>query len=145
MGLALDLDPDCDQAHVGKGQVLYERNDFELARQVFEQVLEKWPDQVTAHKRLGTILHQNGETREAIPHWELVLQKFPNERIIRNQVGKACKRFGMVQGALHHYKQAVLVDPDFDWWFSQDDKSSCDDETALRTTVEASRRVKVGA
>lgn len=126
--MVLELDPECREALAGFGLAQLKLGQTEEARETFEEVLQRWPDCSASHAALAEILESSGDVRQAVCHLEFLLDQDPMDCGTRNKVGKACKKFGLVESALHHYRQAIAINPEFQWWFhrappSKKDKS----------------------
>ncbi len=64
------------------------RGDFEQAKKIYEQVLERAPDDYNANMDIGIILYNSQRWSEAIPYLERVYsQDTDNEKIVRMLMG----------------------------------------------------------
>jgi len=113
----LQIDENCRDAHAGVGMVHLSQGDDELAEQIFEKVVERWPECITSHTQLAGIFDKSNRAKEAIPHWEFMLKSNDGDCDTRNKLGGACKHQGMIERALHHYRRALVINADYPWWF----------------------------
>jgi tetratricopeptide (TPR) repeat protein len=87
--------------------------DYKSEVTIWQDTVEKCPNNPRAHVNLGRALFQRGRRQEAIEHWEQSLRLDPNYAEAHNNLGLALMRQGRVQEAIGHYEQALRIRPDF--------------------------------
>jgi tetratricopeptide (TPR) repeat protein len=87
--------------------------DYNSALTIWQDVVEKCPNNPRAQYNLGFALVQQGRLQEAIGHYEQTLRIMPNYAEAHNDLGNALLHVGKVQEAIGHYGQALRIMPDY--------------------------------
>jgi predicted O-linked N-acetylglucosamine transferase (SPINDLY family) len=109
---AIELKPDCVEAHYKLGMALKASGQFVEAASAYRDVIRLKPDYVEAFSNLGNILRLLGQLDEAIEcHREAIRQK-PDLAHAHNNLGNVLKDMGQVSQAISSYRQAIVLKPD---------------------------------
>ena len=87
--------------------------DYNSALTIWQDTVEKCPNNPRAHENAGLSLVQSGRLQEAIGHFERALRIKPNQAEAHNNLGAALARTGQVQGAVEQYERALQLKPDY--------------------------------
>ncbi len=87
--------------------------DYNSEITIWQDTVDKRPNNPRAHNNLGVALDHAGRTPEAIEHLERVLRITPDYAEAHNNLGKALAQVGRVPEAIAHYQQALRLKPDF--------------------------------
>jgi tetratricopeptide (TPR) repeat protein len=86
--------------------------DYYSAVTIWQDTVEKRPDNPRAHNNLGLALVQLGRRQEAMGQYEQALRIEPDYAEAHNNLGIALVQQGSLQEAIGHYEQALRVKPD---------------------------------
>jgi tetratricopeptide (TPR) repeat protein len=86
--------------------------DYRSALTIWQDTVEKRPNNPRAHANLGTALLQTGRVAEAIGHFEQALRLKPDDAEAHYNLGNALERLGRTPEAIAHYEQALRIKPD---------------------------------
>ena len=86
---------------------------YNSALTIWQDTVEKRPNNPRAHGGLGEALVQLGELQEAIRHYEQALRIRPEYAETHINLGAALEKSGHTQEAIAHYEQALRIKPDF--------------------------------
>ena len=86
--------------------------DYASALAIWQDTVEKRPNNPRAHSNLGYILAHAGRTQEAIDQYEQALRIDPNYALAHNNLGNTLAREGRTQEAVEHLEQALRINPD---------------------------------
>ena len=114
--VAIELEPDMAEAHVGTGLVMVEQKKFDEAKVKFEEIVDRWPGNSTAQHKLAQ-LNTSGDPERALRAWEALYDLDQGNKDALNAMGAAYKRLGRIDDALRLYKVANKLDPYYHWWF----------------------------
>ena len=87
--------------------------DYSSEVSIWQDTVEKCPNNVRAHYNLGTALGQLGRAQEAIGQYEQTLLINPDYAEAHNNWGIALQGMGQMQDAINHYEQALRIKPDY--------------------------------
>lgn len=100
-----------------RGEAALLVDDFDLARQTFEQLQSDHPDfdqTPDAVEGLGFILEQQGDLEGALAKYEEVLAKWPNSFAGRRQqlsIGRCQEELGQLESAIQAYQEQLQLFP----------------------------------
>ena len=86
--------------------------DYRSALAIWQDTVEKRPNNPRAHGNLGYALYQQGELQGAIAQSEQAVRISPNYAEAHNNLATALLQAGKLQGAIEEWEQAVQVKPD---------------------------------
>jgi tetratricopeptide (TPR) repeat protein len=86
---------------------------YNSAVSIWQDAVEKCPNNFRAHYNLGNALLGEGKAQEAIGHWEQALRINPDYADAHYNLGHALEKMGRVQEAIWHYEQALRIKPDY--------------------------------
>jgi tetratricopeptide (TPR) repeat protein len=78
---------------------------------IWQDTVEKCPNNPRAHYNLGFPLAQLGRLPEAIGHWEQALRLKPDYAEAHNNLGAAFMTQGRLPEAIGHYEQSLQINP----------------------------------
>jgi tetratricopeptide (TPR) repeat protein len=88
----------------------FQRNrDYNSELTIWQDTVEKCPDNPRAHNNLGKALFQAGQVPEAIGHYEQALRIQPDNAEPQNNLGAALMKQGRLPEAIGHYEQALRI------------------------------------
>ena len=87
--------------------------DYDSAMTIWQDTVEKRPNNPRAHNGLGLALMQTGKVQEAIGQYEQALRLKPNSFEADTDLGIALLHAGQVQEAIAHYERALCIKPDY--------------------------------
>jgi tetratricopeptide (TPR) repeat protein len=87
--------------------------DYNSALTIWQDTVEKRPNNPRAHNNLGAALLQTGQVPEAIEHYQQALRIQPDYAGAYYNLGIALARLGKLPEAISHYKQALRLKPDY--------------------------------
>lgn len=108
---AIRVDPGCDEARVGLAEILIDEHKFEEARQLYEAVVARKPDDAAAELGLGLTLAGLGDEDGAIRHLERAAELAPRNVKPRIERARIDQRRGRYEAALAWLDRAVEADP----------------------------------
>ncbi|MGO9245281.1 MAG: tetratricopeptide repeat protein [Verrucomicrobiia bacterium] len=80
---------------------------------IWQDTVEKRPNNPRAHCALGMALAQAGRIPEAIEHLQQALRIRPNYAEAHNDLGTALAQTGKTEEAIAHYQQALRIRPNY--------------------------------
>lgn len=119
---ALDLDANLAGAYLNLGNIyLFDRDQPELARDMFEHVLNLEPDNKLAYNNLGVLNMREGRLAEAEKYLATALEKDPT--FVDAVYNLAClnARQGRNSLAMSYLKKAARITPDAAVWAREDE------------------------
>jgi tetratricopeptide (TPR) repeat protein len=85
--------------------------DYNSALTIWQDTVEKRPNNARAHNDLGITLAQLGKVQEAIGQYEQALRIKVDYADAHNNLGLALREQGGLQEAIGHYEQALQINP----------------------------------
>jgi len=96
------------------GYLTVRRNlDYKSATTIWEDCVQKFPQNARAHDNLGVALADLGELDAAIDHYRKALEIRPNLANAHFNFGVALANRGQTIEAIDHYRQALKIKPDY--------------------------------
>jgi tetratricopeptide (TPR) repeat protein len=86
---------------------------FQLAEQIYEQILELDSNRVEDRYNLGNALAQQGKFDEAIACWQEVISLQPDLVVAYQQLGTVFQKLEDFNAAISNYSQALAIRSDF--------------------------------
>ncbi len=87
--------------------------DYKSAVTIWQDTVDKCPQNSRGQGNLGTVLLQAGQVMEAIKHLQQALQIKPDYADAHYNLGLALAKMGRVPEAISQYEQALRIKPDF--------------------------------
>jgi tetratricopeptide (TPR) repeat protein len=87
--------------------------DYNSEVTIWQDTVEKRPNNPRAHYNLGAALLQTGKLQNATGHLEQALRIKPDYAGAHNDLGLALVQLGRPQEAIGHYEQSLRIKPDF--------------------------------
>ncbi|HTS19888.1 MAG TPA: tetratricopeptide repeat protein [Verrucomicrobiae bacterium] len=88
-------------------------DDYKSAVAIWQDTVNKRPNNARAQSNLGTVLFQAGRAGEAIGHLERALRIKPDYADAHYNLGLALVRLGRTQEAIAHFHSALRIKPDY--------------------------------
>ena len=96
----------------GLGSATVRRNEeYRSEMAIFQDAIEKSPNNPLAHFAVGAVLQRLGKYGEAIPHFQRALELKPDYYQARHNLGVAYRHAGMPLEAIRHYEMALRLNP----------------------------------
>ena len=86
--------------------------DYGSALSIWQDTVEKRPDNSRAESNLGCVLEEEGRLQEAIGHYQRALRIKPDYADAEYNWGHALAQQGKPREAINHWEQALRLDPD---------------------------------
>jgi len=87
--------------------------DYRSELAIWQDTVEKRPNNYRAHNNLGVVLADQGRLPEAIRHYEQALYINPNCFLAHDGLGLALTKLGRLPEAIRHYEQVLRIKPDY--------------------------------
>jgi len=87
--------------------------DYNSVLTIWQDTVEKCPNNSRAHNNLGNALARTGKVEEAIAHYEQALQIEPDLAEVHYNLGTALAQVYRVPEAIAQYEQALRIKPDY--------------------------------
>jgi tetratricopeptide (TPR) repeat protein len=84
---------------------------FAAAREIYEEALERMPDDWQIRFRFGQLALANGQPRLAAEQFKLLRKKLAYEASLYDELGRAAQACGQVDEAIINYRKAIEIDP----------------------------------
>lgn len=94
-------------AYCAKANLLGLKGDYTAAKDIYEKVVERFPNNVIAKNGLAEILKQQGDYTAAKNIYEPILEQFPRNLVARNGLAEVLKEQGDYTAARDIYEQTV--------------------------------------
>lgn len=91
----------------------HKNSNLEVAKNLYNKVLELDPNFRDAHNNLGVVLQQFGKFQEAMGYFEKALKIDPNYVGSLNNLGLSFKELSKFQEAMGYFEKALKIDPNF--------------------------------
>lgn len=108
----INLDPDLPQAYVIRGGIYLDREEYDLAQQDFEHVLELRENHIHGLDGLALTLTLQQRYEEALTYREQIMDLLPNSLRAKSDVGFAAWEAGDVDRAWELAHTTLAIDPD---------------------------------
>jgi len=90
----------------------------EVARNVYNQAIKRWPGDFRLHENYAEFLEATGELPRAIEEWQAARDLIPQHHVAYFQEGRLLARTGKAAEAERELQQAVQIRPDLsEGWF----------------------------
>ncbi|MDA0691760.1 MAG: tetratricopeptide repeat protein [Nitrospinae bacterium] len=99
------------EEQLNQGTRLMGENQMEDARQVFEDLLESYPDFAEAHNKLATLLFLQDELEESVVECERTIQINPHHFGALHGMGMCLYKLARYDEALKCFKRAIEIQP----------------------------------
>ncbi len=110
---ALELMPDCADAHNGLAAALAARGQIDDAITHYRKALEIKPDYAQAHNNLAAALAGCQRIDEAVAQFQKALEIKPYYAEAHYNLGLALAGRGQIDEAIGHYRKALQIKPDY--------------------------------
>jgi len=87
--------------------------DYRSAVTIWQDTVEKRPNNPRAQFMLGSVLYHAGKLQEAIGHDEAAVRLWPNYAEANNNLGGALMKQNRLEDAIAHFQQALRTRPDY--------------------------------
>jgi len=111
-GLALEVNPNIADAHMGMGGIYQQRGDYELASRAYERATIVEPNKFEAHYHLGLMKQLLGRVREALQAYKTAWRLNPDDFKVNRELGSAYLQLGRPGEALTFVQIATKLDPE---------------------------------
>ena len=91
----------------------HKKNNFQIAENLYKEVLKKNPNHFEALYYLGILLGQIKRFDSAIPLLKKAIQTKPNHAIALNNLGNMQGELGEYENAISSYEKAIAIQPDY--------------------------------
>jgi protein O-mannosyl-transferase len=89
---------------------------YKSAVSIWQDVVQKRPNNPRAHNHLAVALVQLGRLEEAAEHWEQALRLQPDDAFVHYNLGVTLFMQGKVQEGLEHWERALRLEPGDAGW-----------------------------
>jgi tetratricopeptide (TPR) repeat protein len=110
---ALQVDPDCADAHFELGNVLAHHGHFQAAADCYLHVLRLQPGNSEAHSNLGVMLAEQRQYEAALSCYEKAIALRPDYAEAHYNLGNALKELDRMEEAAACYARALKMRPGF--------------------------------
>jgi len=100
------------EAMILQGRAALGRGELAAARQLFEEVVNRWPDELHARHALCQLLFEHGEPIETERALRELLQRTPGDRTAHHNLGTIYLRMGQHENAVDAYRESLRHRPD---------------------------------
>jgi len=111
-GLALEVNPNIADAHMGMGGIYQQRGDYEMASRAYERATIVEPDKFEAHYSLGLMKQLLGRFQEALRAYKNAWRLNPDNFQVNRELGSTYLQLGRPGEALTFVQIATKLDPD---------------------------------
>ncbi len=95
------------RARNAMANLLMLKRDYDTARNIYEQTVDRFPNDVVARNGLAEILKKQGDYAAAKTIYEQAVERFPNDAVARTGLAEILKKQGDYAAAKTIYEQAV--------------------------------------
>ena len=110
---AVDADPTCSLCQASLGDVLYQRKQFDLARERYALALAARPDRVRAQSGLGLMAAELGQFDVATSHLRSALERRPNDPEVITTMAVVLMKQGRPADAIPLLERAIRIQPGY--------------------------------
>ena len=89
----------------------YQANQLQQAQYLYEQVLQRQPQQLEALSVLGMLAYRRGELGQAYRYYQQLVTLQPNNADVHNNLGIILKKQGEIDQAITYYQRALTIKP----------------------------------
>ena len=86
---------------------------YDLAKQMAEEMIRMRPDCATGYQNAGQVAHKQGDHFSAAAYFQQALKLKPDSFKTRNNLGLALESLGKLAEAVEHYQKALTLKPDY--------------------------------
>jgi len=91
----------------------HQKNNLEVAENLYKETLKINPNHVNAHNNLGLIFHIYKDFQQAINYFQKAIQIDPDYATAHNNLGIALNKLGKSQKAKDCYQKAIQIKADY--------------------------------
>lgn len=110
---AIEIDPDCRQAHFHLGNLLRGEGEVEEAIEHFEAAIRLRWEYPEAHLNLGAALQAIGKLDKARYHLEVARKLRPRWPVVHFNLGNVSADQGATEEAIRHFQTALKYEPNY--------------------------------
>jgi tetratricopeptide (TPR) repeat protein len=103
----VDIPEDCDRAERGLGYVLGEMGRFDEAREMFDAVVARFPNEDAPRCARAEVLRGQGRLDEALQAFQAIVEKMPYSTRACNGRARVLKEMGRLEAALAAYSEVI--------------------------------------
>ena len=93
-----------------KAIIFHQKNDFEKARSIYQEILEFDSNCILAHHLLGILYYQIGRSAVAIDLLKKTTRLNPTDPVVFNDLGVVHQKIGELDSAQKYFKKAISID-----------------------------------
>lgn len=111
---AIELDPSCDDAYDGCGNIYYyDKHDAENALANYNKAIEINPNYTAYYNNRGNVYRDKEEFDKSISDFNRAIEISPNSAMIYNNRGLSYRAKGELQKAIEDYNKAISLNPNY--------------------------------
>jgi tetratricopeptide (TPR) repeat protein len=110
---AIEQDPKFVPAYNNRGNVYYDRDEYELALKDYNKAIALKPDYVIAYHNRGRLYFDKMDYEKALKDMNKVIELKPTDAYSYNNLGNIYFRQKNYEGAINDYTKAITLKPDF--------------------------------
>ncbi|KAK6455198.1 RNA pol III initiation factor TFIIIC subunit [Scheffersomyces xylosifermentans] len=111
-----ELDPEV-RSNLSQANEAFVRNDFQVALNLYLEVIKKDPKNFSAYKTLGEIYKQQGKLNDCCNYWLLAANIHPWDSPFWGNVAELSAELGHIDQAIYCYTRAISSDPNKNFRF----------------------------
>lgn len=104
------LSPDDIRAYMGQGLIYLQQSDFERARVILEDTIERFPKNAGAHVQLANVYIQQQHQKKAMDELRLAVQLDPEHSVAYMNLANLYSKQGEYGHAIRNYKNCINND-----------------------------------
>jgi tetratricopeptide (TPR) repeat protein len=108
--LALEIDPQCEEAYLNLGTMMYKVGDFELAKSFYEHAIFLDPNFALAHFNLGNVHDELREYSLAITEYLTAIKLVPDYADAHYNLANTYQKSGAERKSIHHWQKYERLD-----------------------------------
>ena len=94
-----------------KGFIYHQSGDLRRAEKIYNQILNKDPDDFNALQLKATLLYQNKKYEEALNFYDIAIKINANFAPLHKNHGNTFKKLNRLEDAIISYKKAIQLQP----------------------------------
>ena len=94
-----------------KGFIYHQSGDLRRTEKIYNQILNKDPDDFNALQLKATLLYQNKKYEEALNFFDVAIKINTNFALLHKNRGNTLKKLNRLDDALISYKKAIQLQP----------------------------------